>query len=84
MAKNPPKNADQAPARYEDLIDELESIVRSIESGEIGLEGSISAYEHGVGLIKSARKILDQAEQRITELDAGATENDEKSSGSGQ
>ena len=84
MAKKTPKQAGKDSKRYEDLIDELESIVRSIESGEIGLEESIGAYEHGVGLIKSARVILDQAEQRITELDPATTENNEESSGSDQ
>ncbi|MCA9303851.1 MAG: exodeoxyribonuclease VII small subunit [Phycisphaerales bacterium] len=79
MSKKPAKSSEP---RYETLIDELEGIVRSIESGETGLEGSITAYEHGVGLIKQARAILDQAEQRITELDPSGDENDGESSGS--
>lgn len=79
------KSTNEQPSkRYETLIDELEEIVRSIESGETGLEGSITAYEHGVGLIKQARAILDQAEQRITELDPSGDENDGESSGSTQ
>lgn len=82
VSKKPVK--EETPKRYETLIDELEQIVRSIESGETGLEGSISAYEHGVGLIKQARAILDQAEQRITELDPKGDENDGESSGSTQ
>ncbi len=82
MTKKKPDPSEEAPKRYEELIDELESIVRSIESGEIGLEDSIGAYEHGVGLIKRARVILDQAEQRITDLDPGASKNAEESSGS--
>lgn len=83
VTKKAAQPADSQPVkRYENLIDELEGIVRSIESGETGLEGSITAYEHGVGLIKQARAILDQAEQRITELDLSGDENDGESSGS--
>jgi len=83
VSKEAAQPADDQPSdRYETIIDELEGIVRSIESGETGLEGSITAYEHGVGLIKRARAILDQAEQRITELDPAGDEKDGESSGS--
>lgn len=75
MAKKTPKSAKSAalPAnelRYEDLIEQLESIVNRIESGEVGLEESIKGYEEGIGLVKRARSILDRAEQRIVELNA--------------
>ena len=71
MSKNPPKsNASKDAPRYEALVDELESIVDRIESGEVGLEESIKGYEEGIKLIKRARAILDQAEQRIVELNA--------------
>jgi exodeoxyribonuclease VII small subunit len=56
--------------RYEELIDQLETIVDRIESGEIGLEESIKSYEEGIGLVARARGILDRAEQRIVELNA--------------
>ncbi len=82
MTKKPPKQPSPSTDRYEDLIDELERIVRAIESGETGLEESIGAYEQGVGLIKRARAILDQAEQRITELDPSPSETEGESSGS--
>lgn len=59
------------PARglsYEDAIEQVEAIADRIESGDIGLEDSIKAYERGVALLKRCRQILDRAEQRITEL----------------
>jgi len=62
-----PNEAPDAP-RYEELIDELETIVDRIESGEVGLEESIKGYEAGIKLVTRARAILDQAEQRIVEL----------------
>ena len=55
---------------YEQLIERLESIVDRIEGGEMGLEESIQGYEQGLELVKRARTILDQAEQRIIELNA--------------
>lgn len=54
---------------YEQAIDALETIVERIESGEVGLADSIEAYERGVRLIARCRSVLDQAEQRIEELD---------------
>ncbi len=64
--------ADPSPApedRYEVLVEQLEDLVERIESGEIGLEDSIKAYEQGVLLIGKARAILLRAEQRIEQLD---------------
>lgn len=55
--------------RYEAIVDQLEELVERIESGEIGLEDSIKAYEKGVGLVAKARAILARAEQRIEQLD---------------
>lgn len=56
------------PISFEQAIDKLEDIVERIESGEVGLEQALEQYEQGQVLIKRCRGILDQAEQRITEL----------------
>lgn len=55
--------------RYETLIEQLEELVERIESGEVGLEESIEAYEKGIRLVGRARAILARAEQRISTLD---------------
>ncbi|MDF1808476.1 MAG: exodeoxyribonuclease VII small subunit [Phycisphaerales bacterium] len=69
MAKKSSKQANPVEElRYEELIEQLEAIVDRIESGEAGLEESIKGYEKGVGLVKRARQILDQAEQRVVDL----------------
>lgn len=57
---------------YESAVEELEAIIDQIESGEIGLEQSIRRYERGAVLLKHCREILNQAEQRVTTLDAKA------------
>lgn len=67
--KADPETADLT---YEAAVEELESIIDQIESGDIGLEQSIRRYERGAALLKHCRSILDQAEQRITELDASS------------
>ncbi|KAA0216335.1 MAG: exodeoxyribonuclease VII small subunit [Leptolyngbya sp. PLA3] len=55
---------------YEEAVAELESIVERIESGEASLEESMKLYERGTKLLRRCRAVLDQAEQRLTELDA--------------
>ena len=53
---------------FEDALDQLESLIERIESGEIGLEDSLKQYEHGMKLVKRCRTILDSAEKKIAEL----------------
>lgn len=54
--------------RFEQAIDQLESLIDQIESGEIGLEDALKQYEKGMALIKQCRQILTAAEKRIAEL----------------
>lgn len=53
---------------YEQAVGALEAIIDRIESGEIGLEDAVKAYERGSALKKRCEEILSQAEQRIEEL----------------
>ena len=53
---------------YEQAVERLEALVERIESGEIGLEDSIRAYEQGVALLGRCRRVLDDVEQRIEQL----------------
>jgi exodeoxyribonuclease VII small subunit len=61
--------ADQSPT-FDDALEEIEQIVARIESGEVGLEKSISEYERGAALIKACRETLQRAEQRVRDLTA--------------
>jgi len=56
---------------FEDAIEQLETLIDQIESGQIGLEESLKRYEQGAALIKRCRTILDGAQQKIAELTAG-------------
>ncbi|MBL1218008.1 MAG: exodeoxyribonuclease VII small subunit [Planctomycetes bacterium] len=53
---------------FEQAFEQAEEIVDQIERGEIGLEASIEAYERGLAMLRRCRTILDQAEQRVEEL----------------
>ncbi len=59
--------AKKKPA-FEEALQQLESIARQIESGQIGLEDSISRYEEGMGLIRHCRDVLARAEMRIQKI----------------
>ena len=58
--------------RFEDELASLETIVTNIDSGELSLEEAISAFEHGVGLVRSLNRRLDDAERRVELLMRGA------------
>ena len=66
MARKP--NASNQPEPFEARIEKLEELIDRIESGEIGLEESISAYEQGIEIIEGCRSMLESAEQRVDEL----------------
>ncbi len=53
---------------YKEASQELELIVRALESGELELEESLARYTRGVELIKSLRERLAHAEQQVKVL----------------
>lgn len=69
------KKTQSPPKDFETAITELESILKRIESGEVGLEESLTQYERGVFLIQYCRGVLGAAEKRIEEI--GKTPNGE-------
>ncbi|MBL8511468.1 MAG: exodeoxyribonuclease VII small subunit [Betaproteobacteria bacterium] len=65
-----PKAAPQ-PKNFEAAIAELDALVEKMESGQLPLEESLSAYQRGTVLIKYCETILTDAEQRIQVLEGG-------------
>ena len=59
---------------FEAALKELEGLVRQMESGELGLEASLAAFERGVQLTRQCQMALKNAELRVQVL----TENDER------
>lgn len=59
---------DIAEMSFESALQELETIVRELESGQSGLEDSIARYERGVALKKHCDKKLNEAQAKIEKI----------------
>ncbi len=62
------------PLTFEAGLQQLESIVREMESGELPLERAIALFEQGMKLSESCRKQLEEAETRVEILTRRAGE----------
>ena len=71
MAASATGQSGESP-KFEDELGDLESIVTRIDSGELSLEEAITAFERGVGLVRSLNQRLDEAEGRVELLMRGA------------
>jgi exodeoxyribonuclease VII small subunit len=60
------------PKKFEDELKDLETIVSQIDSGDLTLEESISAFERGVGLVKGLNHKLDEVERKVELLTRSA------------
>lgn len=62
----------QAPAQtvasFETCLDELEKVVRELESGDLALDRSLDLFSRGMQLSESCRKQLEEAETRVEML----------------
>ena len=62
---------------FEEALNELEQIVRSLETGEGKLDDAIQSYERGAALKKHCEEKLAEAKNRIDKIlfssDGGAT-----------
>lgn len=54
----------------EGALKRLQEITELLERGELPLDESLKLYEEGVGLTRTCRKLLGEAELKITELSA--------------
>jgi exodeoxyribonuclease VII small subunit len=59
------------PASFESALSELESVVARMESGELTLEQSLSAYRRGAALLQYCQGKLNDAQQQVRILEAG-------------
>lgn len=50
---------------FEDELNKLENIVKSLENGKISLEESIRLYEEGIKISVRCSKVLEEAKQKI-------------------
>ncbi len=57
---------------FEAALNELETIVRGLESGQAPLEEAISTYERGIALKKQCEKKLKQAQEKVEKITLNA------------
>lgn len=61
------ENRDSA-VDFEESLNQLESLVEEMESGELTLEESLVAFEKGVALARNCKEALRRAEERVAQL----------------
>ncbi len=57
--------------RFEDRLEALESLVNTMEEGQLSLDELLKSYEQGVKLADSLKKELDAAQSKLSELKQG-------------
>ncbi len=62
------KNDDMANLSFEDALEQLEAIVRTLEGGEAKLDDAIGAYERGIALKTHCETKLSEAKARIEKI----------------
>jgi exodeoxyribonuclease VII small subunit len=72
-------NQDIAGLSYKEASDELERIIKSLESNQLELEESLESYQRGVALLSDLRRRLTDAEQRVEVLMGEIEPEDEES-----
>ena len=58
-------NKGQSGKKFESALEELEEVIEQLESGELSLEDSLTAFEKGVGLVKYCNQKLSEVEQKV-------------------
>ena len=55
---------------FDEILEELESIVESMDDGNLKLEETIESYEKGIKLIKQAQASLKNFEKKVQILNS--------------
>ena len=53
---------------FEQKMQRLEQIVRSLERGDVALEESLKLFQEGTSLVDSCNKLLDEAELHVKKI----------------
>ena len=53
---------------FEEMMQNLETIAKDLESGDLSLDDSVKKFEEGMKISKECSKILEDAEKKITIL----------------
>lgn len=60
MAAKKPENMS-----FEETLKELDTIVNSLETGELPLDSALKQFERGISLARFGQQTLNDAEQRV-------------------
>jgi exodeoxyribonuclease VII small subunit len=69
-----PTQGNDAPLAFEAGLQQLETIVKEMEGGDLPLERALELFERGMKLSEACRKQLEEAETRIEILTRRAGE----------
>lgn len=53
---------------FEQALEELESLIEQLESGELNLDQSLQQFKRGVELTRHCQGVLEQAQQVVEQL----------------
>ncbi len=56
------------PPSFEQSLNDLQTLVERLESGDLSLEESLATFEQGIGLTRECQSALQDAEQRVQTL----------------
>lgn len=70
----PSTKGDKDTISFEESLERIRTIVTELESGHLSLEDSIEKYRDGSSLIEHTRKLIADAELRISELSSSPEE----------
>jgi exodeoxyribonuclease VII small subunit len=59
---------------FEEILEELKTLVESLEMDEVSLENSVKNFERGMDLIKKAETILTEAQKKIEVIELNQNE----------
>lgn len=62
------KKSDTSAPTFEAALAELESIISSMEGGELPLEQSLTLYRRGTELLQFCQRTLEDAQQQVRVL----------------
>ncbi|MCW8902780.1 MULTISPECIES: exodeoxyribonuclease VII small subunit [Sedimenticola] len=65
MPKKEPVINENSEPSFEQALSELESLVETLEQGDLSLEESLKSFERGVALTRTCQMALKEAEQKV-------------------
>ncbi|MFN4329626.1 MAG: exodeoxyribonuclease VII small subunit [Limnobacter sp.] len=77
----PPEGSAGLPASFEEAMAELEGLVKSMDSDQLGLDQLLTQYRRGADLVRYCRDRLSQVRGEVARIEAGLL--DQPGSGDG-